>query len=53
MLTDFINSKAFSGLLALMNGYFCFNALNHSQWGWALLSGFFCWLCAKSYFQRY
>ena len=49
----FVYSRTFSGLLALVNGYFCLSALNHGQWGWAALSGFFTWLMARQYFGRY
>lgn len=51
-MMNFFYSKTFSGLLALLNGYFCFNALNTHAWGWAAISGFFCWLCAKNYFDK-
>jgi len=51
-MMDFFHSRTFSGLLALLNGYFCINALNHSAFGWALVSGFFCWLCARNYFDK-
>ncbi len=50
---SFIYSRTFSGLLALVNGYFCFQALNAGQWGWAAISGFFTWLMARQYFQKY
>ena len=49
---DFVYSPTFSGILALLNGYFTINALNHGAWGWALVSGFFTWLCAKSYLEK-
>jgi hypothetical protein len=51
-MMDFIRSRTFSGMLALLNGYFCFQSLNHGQFGWAVLSGFFTWLCAKNYLDR-
>ena len=50
---SFIYSRTFSGMLALLNGYFCFQALNAEQWGWAAVSGFFTWLMARQYFDKY
>lgn len=41
--------SAASGLLALVNGCFCFQSLNAGQWGWAALSGFFTWLMARQF----
>jgi len=48
---SFVYSPTFSGLLALVNGYFCIQSLNAGAWGWALVSGFFTWLMAKQYLQ--
>jgi hypothetical protein len=47
----FVYSPTFSGLLALLNGFACISALNAGQWGWALVSGFFTWLCARQFFM--
>ena len=52
-MMDFLRSRTFSGLLALANGVFCIDALNHGAFGWAAVSAFFCWLCARNYFGRY
>ena len=49
---SFIYSPTFSGLLALVNGYFCFQSLNAGAWGWALVSGFFTWLMAKQWLEK-
>ena len=49
---DFIYSRTFSGLLALLNGWFCVANLNAGHWGWAAVSGFFTYLCAHQYFQK-
>ena len=48
-MKDFIYSQHFSAALALLNGYFCIQSLNNHQWGWALLSGAFCWLCIDNW----
>ena len=48
---SFVYSRTFSGLLALVNGYFCFVNLNAGNWGWAAISGFFTWLMAKQYLE--
>jgi len=48
-MRQFLQSPEFAFALAILNGYFCVQALNHSQWGWALLSGGFCWLCIESW----
>ena len=48
---SFVYSSTFSGLLALVNGYFCFVNLNAGNWGWAAVAGFFTWLMAKQYLE--
>jgi hypothetical protein len=41
---EVVNSKHFAGVLGFLNGWFCFVNVSHGEWGWAVLSGFFCWL---------
>ena len=48
-MKDFLYSRNFSAALALLNGYFCISSLNHHQFGWALLSGVFCWYCIDNW----
>jgi len=48
-MKDFFYSPQFSFALALLNGWFCLVNLNAGQWGWALLSGTFCWLCVDNW----
>lgn len=49
---SFIYSRTFNGILALANGYFCYDSISHGHYGWALVSGFFCWLMAKQYLEK-
>jgi hypothetical protein len=51
-LLEVVNSKHFIGLIAFLNGWFCFVNASHGAWGWAALSGFFCWLMVHQYCKR-
>ncbi len=45
----FVYSRTFAGLLALVNGWVTIQNLNAGAWGWACVSGFFCWLMGRQY----
>jgi hypothetical protein len=50
-ILEFVYTRTFSGFLTLLNGWLCLVNLSAGEPGWALLSGFFCWITARHYFR--
>ena len=48
-MKEFFYHPNFAFALALLNGWFCIVNLNAGAWGWAALSGGFCYLCADNW----
>ena len=44
-------SRNFSLACALLNGYFCLNAISHGNLIMAGVCGVFCFLCTKNYVE--